>query len=171
VFGIRDHMDERNDCTRAVRDKRFEYRRNYHAYKPWAQTLECREEMPTMQAWRKLAAAEAVHEKEPLEKLLKLATDADAAVRWWGATGLGLCGGKKAEEALTMALKDSAPVVRVAAADGLRRLGKTDAPAGVDRVAARCETVGAARGGFGDRRAGREGGPREGGPDEGPEGR
>src|SRR5262249_9164233 len=163
----------------------------YHPYKPWAQTLEYMEEMPTMQAWRKLAAAgklegsaalwmrptkpfeelydlendphelknlaadgkhqktldrmrkfhlawhretrdlglmpealvnerskgrtpyelgkddkafprekllaaaETLQEKEPLEKLLKLVADEDAAVRWWGVTGLGLQGGKK----------------------------------------------------------------------------
>jgi N-sulfoglucosamine sulfohydrolase len=223
VFGIRDRMDERNDCTRAVRDKRYKLIRNYHAYKPWAQKLEYAELMPTMQVWRKLAApgkltgsaalwmrptkpfeelydlqndphelknlagdndhektlhrlrklhadwhrqtrdlglmpeaevyarskgrtpyalgkdekafprdkllaaAETLHEKEPLEKLLKLLADDDAAVRWWAATGLGLQGGKKAEEALAKSLKDRAGVVRVAAADGLRRLGKTDA--------------------------------------------
>jgi uncharacterized sulfatase len=222
VFGIRDRMDERNDCTRAVRDKRFKYIRNYHPYKPWAQTLEYMELMPTMRSWRKLAAegklkgapalwmrptkpfeelydteddphelvnlagekkhqktlermrklhlhwhretrdlalmpeaevyerskgrtpyelgkdakayprekllaaAETLHEKDALDKLLKLLADKDAALRWWGATGLGLKGGKKAEEALTAALKDKS-VVRVAAADALRRLGKVDA--------------------------------------------
>src|SRR5262249_52123414 len=222
VFGIRDRMDERNDCTRAVRDKRYKLIRNYHAYKPWAQKLEYAELMPTMQVWRKLAAsskltesaalwmrptkpfeelydlhndphelknlagekehqktlqrlrklhldwhrqtrdlglmpeaevyarsmkrtpyelgkdeksfprekllaaAEALHEKEPLEKLLKLLSDDDSAIRWWAATGLGLQGGKKAEEALTKSLKDGSAVVRVAAADGLRRLGKSD---------------------------------------------
>jgi arylsulfatase A-like enzyme len=223
VFGIRDRMDERNDCTRAVRDKRYKLIRNYHAYKPWAQRLEYAELMPTMQVWRKLAAAgklsesaalwmrpakpfeelydlqndphelknlagdnahqktlerlrklhvdwhrqtrdlglmpeaevfarskgrtpyelgkdekafprerllaaaETLHEKEPLDKLLKLLADDDSAVRWWAATGLGLQSGKKAEEALTKSLKDRSAVVRVAAADGLRRLGKTDA--------------------------------------------
>ncbi len=56
VYGIRDRMDERNDCTRAVRDARFKYIRNYMPWKPWAQPLAYMELMPTMQAWRKLKA-------------------------------------------------------------------------------------------------------------------
>jgi uncharacterized sulfatase len=220
VYGIRDRMDERNDCTRAVRDRRYKYIRNYHPYKPWAQPLNYMELMPTMQAWRRLAAsgklsgpaalwmrptkpfeelydlekdphelnnlagseehrsmlerlrklhvtwyhetrdlglmpeaevherargrtpyelgqdnkafpgarllaaAEALQEKEPLEKLLKLAGDDDSAIRWWGVTGLGVRCGAGAEAALAKAVKDRAAAVRVAAADGLRRLGK-----------------------------------------------
>jgi uncharacterized sulfatase len=219
VYGIRDRMDERNDTTRAVRDRRYKYIRNYHAYKPWAQTLEYMEHMPTMQAWRRLQAAgkldgpaalwmrpakpfeelydtvedpheirnladspahratlerlrglhlawhretrdlglmpEAlVHERSkgrtrfelgrdaeafPQEKLLaaaeavaggdkaaclKLLSDRDAALRWWGATGLGVHGGDEA--ALTKALGDEAAIVRVAAADALRRQGQGD---------------------------------------------
>jgi uncharacterized sulfatase len=222
VYGIRDRMDERNDCTRAVRDARYKYIRNYQVYKPWAQHLEYMELMPMMRAWRRLAAsdkltggaalwmrsekpfeelydtrsdpdelvnlagksqhqatlarlrklhlawlrdtrdlglmpealvherskgrtpyalgqdsttfpqarllaaAETLDEKDPLEKLLKLAADEDSAVRWWGVTGLGVRGGKSraAEETLMKALKDRSAVVRVAAADALRRLGK-----------------------------------------------
>src|SRR5262249_19952089 len=83
VFGIRDRMDERNDCTRGVRDKRYKYLRNYHAYKPWAQTLEYMEEMPTMQVWRKLAAAGKLDESaalwmrptKPFEELYDLEND------------------------------------------------------------------------------------------------
>jgi uncharacterized sulfatase len=225
VYGIRDRMDERNDCTRAVRDARYKYIRNYQAWKPWAQHLEYMELMPMMQAWRRLAAggklkggaalwmrsekpfeelydtqadphelinlagkpeheatlarlrklhlswqrdtrdlglmpeaevwarcrdrtpfalgqdgkafprekllaaAEMLGDKEPLEKLLKLTGDEDSAVRWWGVTGLGVRGGKSpaALAALTKALKDPSAVVRVAAADGLRRLGRHDA--------------------------------------------
>lgn len=224
VYGIRDRMDERNDTTRAVRDGRFKYIRNYHSYRPWAQTLEYMEHMPTMQAWRRLqhegkltgpaalwmrpvkpfeelydtvkdpheihnlaedaahqetlarlrklhlawhretrdlglmpealvheraqgrtrfelgqdpkafpqekllAAAETLVSKEAVPECLKLITDGDGAIRWWGATGLGVRGqgNAAAEAALVKALDDPAPVVRVAAADGLRRLGKTD---------------------------------------------
>jgi uncharacterized sulfatase len=229
VFGIRDRMDERNDCTRAVRDGRFKYIRNYHPYKPWAQTLEYMELMPTMRVWRRLLAegklsgaaslwmrptksaeelydtqndpyelnnligadgvageaaraaltrlrklhrewmketrdlglmpeaevfarskgrtpyelgldgkafpqekllraAETLSAKEPIPALLKLLADDDSAVRWWGATGLGVHGAKSdaAGEALVKALKDKAMVVRVAAADALRKLGKAE---------------------------------------------
>ncbi|MFO0842382.1 MAG: sulfatase-like hydrolase/transferase [Gemmataceae bacterium] len=224
VHGIRDRMDERNDTTRAVRDQRFKYVRNYHAYKPWAQPLEYMEHMPTMKAWRALAAVgkldgaaalwmrptkpfeelydtvedphevcnladsekhratlerlrglhlawyrqtrdlglmpEAlVHERSkgrtgfelgrdakafPQERLLaaaeavargdtaacrKCLSDRDSAVRWWGATGLGVHGG--GDEALRKALDDEAPVVRVAAADGLRRRGQDGKVLGV----------------------------------------
>ncbi len=233
VFGIRDRMDERNDCTRAVRDARYKYIRNYHPYKPWAQYLDYMEQMPMMSAWRRLAAAgkltgpaalwmrptkpfeelydtrsdphelvnlagsaahqaalarlrqrhlawhrdtrdlglmpealvversrgrtrwdlgrdeksfpqekllaaaETLQEKEPLGKLLKLIADPDAAVRWWGATGLSVRGGKskQATEALRKALKDPTAVVRVAAADGLRRLGRHEEALPVLRAA------------------------------------
>jgi uncharacterized sulfatase len=224
VHGIRDRMDERNDCTRAVRDTRYKYIRNYHAYKPWAQTLEYMEFMPTMRAWRQLlatekltgpaalwmrptkpfeelydtqmdpyeihnlanspkhqdtlvrlrklhlawhretrdlglmpeaevharaagrtryelgqdnkafpqdrllAAAEALASKDPVPGCLKNIADGDSAIRWWGATGLGVYGGKsrEARAALVKALDDPSAVVRVAAADGLRRLGPFD---------------------------------------------
>jgi uncharacterized sulfatase len=222
AHGIRDRMDERNDCTRAVRDRRYKYLRNYHAYKPWAQTLEYMEHMPTMKAWRRLhadgklagpaalwmrptkpfeelydtvedpheihnladsarhaetlarlrklhlawhretrdlglmpeaevharskgrtrfalgkdekafpqerllAAAELVASKDASAGCMKLITDRDSALRWWGATGLGVHGGRGAADALTKALDDPAPVVRIAAADALRRLGQGD---------------------------------------------
>jgi uncharacterized sulfatase len=56
VYGIRDRMDERVDCTRAVRDQRWKYIRNYMPYRPHAQPIEYMEEMPTMKDWRRLAA-------------------------------------------------------------------------------------------------------------------
>ncbi len=224
VYGIRDRMDERNDTTRAVRDRRFKYLRNYHPYKPWSQPLEYMEHMPTMQAWRRLAAGGELSgpaalwmrptkpfeelydlEKDPyeirnladdpahrptLERLRRLHLDwyhqtrdlglmpeaevearskgrtrfelgqdakafpreallhaaelvaqpskatvpechkllanPDSALRWWGATGLGVHGNEAAIPALRQALKDTSPSVRVAAADALRRRGQTD---------------------------------------------
>jgi uncharacterized sulfatase len=222
VYGIRDRMDERNDCTRAVRDGRFKYIRNYHWWRPWAQTLNYMEKMPTMAAWRKLkaegklkggpalwmrerkpfeelydlkadphelnnladsakhkeqleamrklhrrwyretrdlglmpeaevearskgrtryelgrdekafpsakllAAAELVARKAGLKVLEALAKEEDAALRWWGVTGLGLSGDEKAVGPLRAALKDRAGVVRVAAADALGRLGRDE---------------------------------------------
>src|SRR5262249_16400622 len=71
-----------------------------------------------------LKAAETLQQKQPLEALLRLAEDEDSAVRWWGATGLGLQRSERGEKALAALLKDKAGVGRVAAADGLRRRGK-----------------------------------------------
>ena len=59
-------------------------------------------------------------------KLLELLADTDPAVRYWAVTGLGSTGEKSADStaALTAALQDKAPTVRVAAADALCRLGQ-----------------------------------------------
>src|SRR5262249_41692041 len=73
-----------------------------------------------------LAAAEAGQaDGEGVPRLLKLRGGDDAGGRWWAAVGLGVRGGKSeaAAGALRKALKDPSGVVRVAAADGLRRLG------------------------------------------------
>jgi uncharacterized sulfatase len=224
IYGIRDRMDERVDFSRAVRDKRYKYVRNYRPELPWAQPIAYMEEMPTMKEWRRLSAAgklsgaagrflsrtkpfeelydtqEDPHElvnlagpggrhAEVLDRMRKLhlrwvaqtrdlgflpeadiltrskgstpyemgkddkryplaevvaAAEAaargpgdtvalrkllgpgDGAVRWWAVVGLGRAGPGQAErrEALREALKDASPVVRVAAADGLRRHGR-----------------------------------------------
>jgi uncharacterized sulfatase len=57
VYAARDRMDETFDRIRAVRDKRFKYIRNYYPELPYAQTILYMDEMPTMQVWRKLNAA------------------------------------------------------------------------------------------------------------------
>lgn len=56
VFGHRDRMDERYDFSRAVRDRRYKYIRNYLPHLPYSQPLEYMDEMPTMKEWRRLAA-------------------------------------------------------------------------------------------------------------------
>ena len=56
VYGCRDRMDERVDMIRSVRDKQFQYIRNYQWWKPYAQNINYMNEMPTMQEWRRLAA-------------------------------------------------------------------------------------------------------------------
>ncbi len=57
IHGIRDRMAERADCVRVVRDRRYQYHRNFLPHLPWSQFVSYTEAMPTMQAWRALAAA------------------------------------------------------------------------------------------------------------------
>jgi len=59
VFGFRDRMDERTDLLRSVHDKRYNYIRNYHPERPWfhEQHIGYMYQMPTMQAWQRLADA------------------------------------------------------------------------------------------------------------------
>jgi len=57
VYAARDRMDEAHDIIRGVRDKRYHYIRNYRPDLPYAQDIAYMNEMPTMQEWRRLAAA------------------------------------------------------------------------------------------------------------------
>lgn len=57
VYACRDRMDEALDIIRGVRDKRYHYIRNYRPDLPYAQDIAYMNEMPTMQEWRRLAAA------------------------------------------------------------------------------------------------------------------
>jgi hypothetical protein len=50
-------MDDAVDIIRGVRDKRYHYIRNYRPDLPYAQRIAYMDEMPTMQEWRRLAAA------------------------------------------------------------------------------------------------------------------
>jgi uncharacterized sulfatase len=54
VFAARDRMDETYDRIRSVRDKHFQYIRNFHPELPYAQRIAYMEEMPTMKVWRRL---------------------------------------------------------------------------------------------------------------------
>ncbi len=65
---------------------------------------------------------------ENLPALSALLRDPDAAVRWWGATGLLAlgAGAAPAKPALLAALDDPSPDVRLAAAEALARLGELD---------------------------------------------
>ena len=56
VFAARDRMDASYDRSRAVRDTRYKYIRNYHPERPWTQPLPYMDEMPTMKALRRLDA-------------------------------------------------------------------------------------------------------------------
>lgn len=57
VYAARDRMDDAVDIIRGTRDKRYHYIRNYRPDLPYAQRIAYMDEMPTMQEWRRLAAA------------------------------------------------------------------------------------------------------------------
>jgi uncharacterized sulfatase len=57
VYAIRDRMNERYDTVRVVRDRRYQYLRNYMPHLSWSQYVSYTEAMPTMQVWRRLAEA------------------------------------------------------------------------------------------------------------------
>ena len=79
---------------------------------------------------RLLDAADLANRRESgsLSDLAKLLKSEDAAVRWWGAVGIAALGDKasSAVEVLRDALTDSSPEVRIAAAEGLEKLGHDD---------------------------------------------
>ncbi len=54
VFAARDRMDETYDIIRTVRDKQFQYIRNFKPGRPYAQYIDYMEKMPTMQEMRRL---------------------------------------------------------------------------------------------------------------------
>lgn len=56
LFAARDRMDETYDRIRSVRDKHFQYVRNFEPDLPYAQRVAYGELMPTMQVWRKFHA-------------------------------------------------------------------------------------------------------------------
>lgn len=92
-----------------------------------------------------LAAAGIANRREAaaVPELKKLLTHADAAIRWWGAVGLvalradaAACAGE-----LRVALKDSSPSVRIAAAEALGQLGEDDAALPVLTIALQHESA------------------------------
>jgi len=83
IFAHRDRMDEAVDMIRCVRDKQFKYIRNFQPEKPYAQTIEWMDRMPTMQEWRRLAAEDKLvgpqklffQETKPVEELYDIQAD------------------------------------------------------------------------------------------------
>ncbi len=83
LFFTRDRMDETRDRIRAVRDRRHKYIRNFAPELPYAQPIAYMDRMPTMQAWRRLAAAGALRGPQrrflaatkPAEELYDTAAD------------------------------------------------------------------------------------------------
>jgi len=82
-----------------------------------------------------MAAADLANAREAknLDKLVEMLGDKDSGVRYWAAIGCLSLGGKAAgaADALTAALKDPAPNVRIAAAEALCGLDKCDKALGV----------------------------------------
>jgi len=66
VFSARDRMDETYDRIRTVRSKKFRYVRNFEPQLPYAQRIAYMDEMPTMQAWRRLNAEGKLNETQKL---------------------------------------------------------------------------------------------------------
>ncbi len=73
-------------------------------------------------------AAQASDGPDALPDLVRALSDDDAAVRYWGATGIANNGmaAKSAEASVKAALKDASAVVRIAAAHALCRMGKPE---------------------------------------------
>ncbi|MBI5397341.1 MAG: sulfatase-like hydrolase/transferase [Verrucomicrobia bacterium] len=119
IHAIRDRMAERFDIVRVVRDRRYQYHRNFMPHLTWSQFVSYTEEMPTMKVWRRLATegkltgppARYFSLTKPVEELYDNETDAQQinnlaanpkhrdklerlrteCVRWMKATGdLGL---------------------------------------------------------------------------------
>lgn len=82
MYGFRDRMDERYDCSRAVRDERFAYIRNFMPHRPQGQYLEYMFQTPTTLAWKKAfdedrltPAQSSFWKPKPPEELYDLETD------------------------------------------------------------------------------------------------
>ncbi|MCX6897958.1 MAG: sulfatase-like hydrolase/transferase [Verrucomicrobia bacterium] len=119
THAIRDRMAERFDIVRVVRDRRYQYHRNFMPHLSWSQFVSYTEEMPMMKAWRQLASegkltgppARYFAPRKPVEELYDNETDPNQinnlaadpkhrdtlkrlraeCVRWMKATGdLGL---------------------------------------------------------------------------------
>ncbi len=77
---------------------------------------------------RIVGAAAVASRRDPKDvaRLRGLLRDGDSAVRYWGATGLAALGdnSRPAEAALTGALADASPSVRIAAAEALSAMGR-----------------------------------------------
>jgi arylsulfatase A-like enzyme len=54
IYGFRDRMDERIDMSRAVRDDRFMYIRNFHPERPQGAYLDYMFQTPTTQVWKRM---------------------------------------------------------------------------------------------------------------------
>lgn len=86
-YGFRSRMDERYDLSRSVRDKRYNYIRNYMPHRAYGQYLSYQEETPTTRVWRKMFEDGKLNEvqsvfwkQKPAEELYDLQNDPDEVV-------------------------------------------------------------------------------------------
>jgi len=83
VYAIRDRMAERYDTVRVVRNRKYQYMRNFVPHLTWSQFVSYTEQMPTMKVWRRLAGSgglDAVQARyfrpsKPVEELYDTAAD------------------------------------------------------------------------------------------------
>ncbi len=82
IYGFRDRMDERIDMSRAIRDDRYAYIRNFYPQRPQGTYLNYMFQTPTTQVWKRwfdegrLNEAQAFFWKpKPAEELYDLTTD------------------------------------------------------------------------------------------------
>lgn len=87
MVAFRDRMDERYDCSRAIRDHQYLYIRNWIPYRPQGQYLEYMFQTPTTLAWKKAFDEGQLNEAQsffwkpkPTEELYDLNTDPDQTV-------------------------------------------------------------------------------------------
>ena len=83
-FAFRDRMDERYDMTRAVRDRRYVYIRNYKPHKLYGQHVAYMFQTPTTRVWHSLFQAGKLNgaqshfwKTKPAEELYDLEADPD----------------------------------------------------------------------------------------------
>lgn len=82
MVAFRDRMDERYDCSRAIRDHQYLYIRNWIPYRPQGQYLEYMFQTPTTVAWKKAFVEGQLNEAQsffwkpkPTEELYDLSQD------------------------------------------------------------------------------------------------
>ncbi len=83
VYAARDRMDERYDLIRMVRDKRYQYIRNYEPFRPYDQFMDYEEQSPVKQEMHRLEkegklagpAAWIMLKSKPVEELYDTQTD------------------------------------------------------------------------------------------------
>ncbi len=82
IYGFRDRMDERYDMSRAVRDEKYLYIRNFYPQRPQGSYLDYMFQTPTTQVWKKMfddgkldAAQSVFWQPKASEELFDITTD------------------------------------------------------------------------------------------------